>query len=72
VADHPSGRLLSVRGHADLEPDSVLIGRWVSPRALTLTERHNVAVWSQDKDFSVSSLDVLTTGDLLEPLAGRE
>ncbi len=40
--------------------------------ALTLTERHNVAVWSQDKDFSVSSLDVLTTGDLLELLAGRE
>jgi predicted nucleic acid-binding protein len=38
--------------------------------ALTLGTRHNVAVWSQDKDFSVSGLEVVTTGDLLDVLAG--
>jgi hypothetical protein len=39
--------------------------------ALTLAGRHDVAVWSQDKDFSVSSLEVVTTGDLLDLLAGQ-
>ena len=38
--------------------------------ALTLGARHDVAVWSQDKDFSVSGLEVVTTGDLLDVLAG--
>lgn len=40
--------------------------------ALTLAGRHEVAVWSQDKDFAVSGLEVVTTGDLLDLLAGRE
>ena len=39
--------------------------------ALTLTGPHDVAVWSQDKDFSVSGLEVVTTGDLLDRLAGQ-
>ena len=34
--------------------------------ALTLEERQDVAVWSQDKDFFVSGLETVTTGDLLD------
>jgi predicted nucleic acid-binding protein len=39
--------------------------------ALTTAERHNVAVWSQDKDLLVSKLEVVTTGDLLDLLGGQ-
>ena len=35
------------------------------------TERHDVAVWSQDKDLLVSKLEVVTTGDLLDLLEGQ-
>jgi hypothetical protein len=40
--------------------------------ALSVTECREVAVWSQDKDLSVSSLALLTTGDLLDLLARLE
>jgi predicted nucleic acid-binding protein len=40
--------------------------------ALSVAERRDVAVWSQDKDLSVSSLALLTTGDLLDLLARLE
>jgi predicted nucleic acid-binding protein len=39
--------------------------------ALTTAERHNVAVWGQDKDLLVSQLEVVTTGDLLDRLKGQ-
>ena len=39
--------------------------------ALTTAERHDVAVWSQDKDLLVSKLEVVTTGDLLDLLEGQ-
>jgi predicted nucleic acid-binding protein len=40
--------------------------------ALSVAERRDVAVWSQDKDLSVSSLTLLTTGDLPDLLARLE
>ena len=37
--------------------------------ALSLTRTGSVAIWTQDKDFAVSGLPVITTGELLDRLA---
>jgi predicted nucleic acid-binding protein len=39
--------------------------------ALSLAGSYSAAVWSQDKDFEVSGLDLMTTGSLLDLLEGR-
>jgi predicted nucleic acid-binding protein len=39
---------------------------------LSLADLYDIAVWSQDKDFEVSGLDLMTTGDLLDLLEGRD
>ena len=36
--------------------------------ALALGESRMTSIWSNDKDFSVSGLDAITTGDLLDAL----
>jgi len=39
---------------------------------LHLAASREVAVWTQDKDFTISRLPMMTTGDLLDRLEGRD
>ncbi len=36
--------------------------------ALALAESHTVGIWTNDKDFSDSGMDTITTGELLDAL----